>query len=330
MAGYDGAGAVFALGVRLTKLDTTGAPLTGTANSYSTSALVSISVGQTYSSPDSIELKNGSGATCVFYQPSAVLLGGTISDFKFCTPDPNVLAFCAGGDVITSGGTNEQQTVTITGAPTGGTFTLTFNGQTTGAIAYNAISSVVQTALVALSNIRTGDVTVTGGPGPATPYVVAFAGQFASQADASIPAMTATGSFTGGTSPAVAVTTSTAGVAGTTAIGYRAPAVNVNATPNGVAIEAWQQGIQNNAIAASLPYLHWVMPRAKLVPADNYALSGTDFTVPSFSGTIEPNSNFGSGGAGDISFATDRIFQYCREASLPNLDLGFGAVTVTA
>jgi hypothetical protein len=195
MAGYDGAGAVFALGVRLTKLDTTGAPLTGTANSYTTSALVSISVGQTYSSPDSIELKNGSGATCVFYQPSAVLLGGTISDFKFCTPDPNVLAFCAGGDVITTGGTNEQQTVTISGTPTGGTFTLTFNGQTTTAIAYNAISSVVLSALIALSNIRTGDVTVTGGPGPGTPYVVTFAGQFASEDGASIPQMTATGSL---------------------------------------------------------------------------------------------------------------------------------------
>ena len=32
-------------------------------------------------------------------------------------------------------GTNEVQTVTITGTPTGGTFTLTFRGATTGTIA---------------------------------------------------------------------------------------------------------------------------------------------------------------------------------------------------
>jgi hypothetical protein len=35
-------------------------------------------------------------------------------------------------------GTNEIQQVAITGGPTGGTFTLTYSGQTTGAIAYNA------------------------------------------------------------------------------------------------------------------------------------------------------------------------------------------------
>src|SRR5919109_2928308 len=33
---------------------------------------------------------------------------------------------------------NERQTVTIGGSPTGGTFTLTFNGQTTAAIAFDA------------------------------------------------------------------------------------------------------------------------------------------------------------------------------------------------
>jgi hypothetical protein len=104
---------------------------------------------------------------------------------------------------------NEVQTVTITGTPTGGTFSLTFSGQTAAGIAYNAIASAVQTALVALSNIAPGDVTVTGGPGPGTPYVVTFGGAYA---NTNVPAMTAAGSFTGGTSPAVAVTTTTPGV----------------------------------------------------------------------------------------------------------------------
>ena len=106
-------------------------------------------------------------------------------------------------------GTNEVQTVTITGTPTGGTFTLTFFDQTTTAIARNATNTTVQNALIALSNIDTGDVTVTGGPGPGTPWVVTFAGKWAAE---NVPQMTATGSFTGGTAPAIAVTTTTPGV----------------------------------------------------------------------------------------------------------------------
>jgi hypothetical protein len=111
---------------------------------------------------------------------------------------------------LTTGGANEVQTVTITGAPTGGTFTLSFAGQTTAGIAYNAVASAVQTALVALSTIGAGNVAVTGGPGPTTPYVVTFQGSLASM---NVAQMTATGSFTGGAAPAVAVTTTTPGVA---------------------------------------------------------------------------------------------------------------------
>jgi hypothetical protein len=120
--------------------------------------------------------------------------------------------YSAAGITALSSGTaaNEVQTVTITGTPTGGTFSLTFNGQTASAIAYNAIASAVQTALQALSNIGSGNVTVTGGPGPATPYVVTFVG---SLAGTNVAAMTAAGSFTGGTTPAIAVTTTTPGVA---------------------------------------------------------------------------------------------------------------------
>ena len=44
---------------------------------------------------------------------------------------------------------------------TGGTFTLTYNGQTTAAIAYNATAAQVQSALEALNNIAPGDVVVT-------------------------------------------------------------------------------------------------------------------------------------------------------------------------
>lgn len=102
---------------------------------------------------------------------------------------------------------NEIQTATITGTPTGGTFTLTFNGRTTSAIAFNAAASAVQTALEALSSIGTGNVTVTGSPGG--PYTVTFIGGLAAT---NVPAMTATSALTGGTSPGVTIASPTPGV----------------------------------------------------------------------------------------------------------------------
>lgn len=76
--------------------------------------------------------------------------------------------------VIGDPGANEKQSIRIPADCNGGTFTLTFDGQTTGTIAYNANAATVLAALEALSNIAPGDVIVTGGAGPATPWVVEF------------------------------------------------------------------------------------------------------------------------------------------------------------
>lgn len=99
---------------------------------------------------------------------------------------------------------NEVQSITISGAPTGGTFTLTFNGETTAAIAYNASAAAVQAALEALGLIDPGDVAVTG----SGPYAVTFKGKYAG---VNVTQITGTASFTGGTSPAIATATTTAG-----------------------------------------------------------------------------------------------------------------------
>lgn len=55
---------------------------------------------------------------------------------------------------------------------TAGTFTLTFNGQTTAGIAWNAAPAAVQSALVALSTIGADDVLVIGAAGG--PWEVRF------------------------------------------------------------------------------------------------------------------------------------------------------------
>ena len=88
--------------------------------------------------------------------------------------------------------------VTISGSPTGGAFPLTVTrdavSQTASGIAYNATTAAVKTALEALSNVGAGGATVTGTAG-AWHVVLANGGVLS----------TAGGSFTGGTSPAVAV-----------------------------------------------------------------------------------------------------------------------------
>lgn len=107
------------------------------------------------------------------------------------------------------GSSEELQTVTITGTPTGGTYTLTYSGQTTAAIPYNATAAQVRTALEALSNIGAGNVTTAGGPHPGTAVTVTFTGTLANTNVAQMTASSA--SLTGGSSPTVTVTTTTAG-----------------------------------------------------------------------------------------------------------------------
>jgi hypothetical protein len=104
---------------------------------------------------------------------------------------------------------NDVQTITITGTPTGGTFRLQdpTSALVTAAIAYNAAAAAVQTALEALYG--TGNVAVTGGPGPGTPWVATFQNAAGGMPQA---AMTVYASaLTGGASPAVAVAHTTTG-----------------------------------------------------------------------------------------------------------------------
>lgn len=70
---------------------------------------------------------------------------------------------------------NERQQITV--AASAGTYTITFDGQTTVAIPFNATAAQVRDALIALSNIGPNDVSVAGGPGDAggtMPYVITF------------------------------------------------------------------------------------------------------------------------------------------------------------
>lgn len=110
-------------------------------------------------------------------------------------------------DSLLNVSSNEKQSITISGTPTGGTFTLTFEGDTTTALAYNISAANMATALIALGTIGAGDVSVTG----TTPYVVEFIDDMANTPQELIQADP--GGLTGGT-PAITVARTQAGGAG--------------------------------------------------------------------------------------------------------------------
>lgn len=101
---------------------------------------------------------------------------------------------------------NEVQVVTLTNA-TGGTFTLTYAGQTTAPIAFDASAATVDAALEALSNIGVGDVLVTGSAGG--PYTVTF-GTLLAATD--VEEMVADGALLTADPPVLAIDTDTEGV----------------------------------------------------------------------------------------------------------------------
>lgn len=115
-------------------------------------------------------------------------------------------------------GTNEIDTITIGGTPTAGSFTITVaNGRTTKAITWSATNATlianIDAALELLPNVGTGGVTtaegsLTAGIGTIT---LTFVGK---NAKMDFPALTVTSSLTG-TSPTLAIATTTAGVAAT-------------------------------------------------------------------------------------------------------------------
>ncbi len=96
---------------------------------------------------------------------------------------------------------NEIQYININGFPSGGSFTLTFNGQTTAAIDYNDQATDTHTkirdALVALPNIGPDDIEVfSASSGGQVRYGVKFKGVWG---DVDVPEMTGNGSgLTGG------------------------------------------------------------------------------------------------------------------------------------
>lgn len=106
-------------------------------------------------------------------------------------------------------GANEVQTVQIADG-TGGTFTITYSGQTTAAIAHDASAEEVEAALNALSNVTPGDIRVSkAGTTADHTYTLNYGGQLAREdvAQVTVDSTNVTGTET------VTIATATAGSA---------------------------------------------------------------------------------------------------------------------
>lgn len=112
-------------------------------------------------------------------------------------------------------GTNEVQTLTIGGTPTGGTFKLAFDGHTTGAITWSATNATllanIQAALDALPNVGTNgfvaaEGSLTAGIGTIT---LTAGGDLTNKA---VPTITVANNSLTGSSPTLAMAETTPGV----------------------------------------------------------------------------------------------------------------------
>jgi hypothetical protein len=105
--------------------------------------------------------------------------------------------------------------------------------------------------------------------------------------------------------------------AGGKSVGYKAPLVGVDATPNGVAIEVWSIANVGGRQAAVNPYWHWVFPYAQMHQAGERAIQN-DLLATSFEGWGVGNVGFGDGPAApQWPFASDSPVAYARTTGIP-------------
>jgi hypothetical protein len=209
---FDGSGSLFALGMRVTKLAANGSPLVGAENSYVTDALIQAQLGLEYEDGEEIVQRNGGGQICLTYKAPDSLKRGTITGLQICTPDPVVLSFMTGGNILENG--DDQ-------------------------------------------------------------------------------------------------------------VGYQAPEVGTDPNPNGFSLELWSRAIIDGAYAG---YYWWVVPRAFVRPSGEWAISGTDPLTPEFEGFSTQNPNWLDGPQNDWGYASERVWQFVRVDSLPDLSPGFRPV----
>ena len=100
-------------------------------------------------------------------------------------------------------------------------------------------------------------------------------------------------------------------------LGWAAPALGVNATPNGCAIEVWSYANVSGRPSATNPYWRHVLPQAYM-RLNGERLVGNNIMGVQFTGYSIGNPGFGTGpGAPTWPYTTNSGWAYARATSIP-------------
>jgi hypothetical protein len=263
--------------IRVTRLAADGTPATGPNGSYAMDAFISATFTPDYEAGDEISEKSANGLLCVYYKANDLLKRVTLG-LAICEPDPEVTEMLSGGTLL---------------ATTTGTATTVASAVAVGDNTIQMTANPGTGAFTIGTGVGQETVVITGVTGAATPWTAYL--QF----------------------PATKVHASTDAVTPVPeTVGYAAPPVGTDATPNGVAIEVWSHAVKNQRRAGILPYYHWVFPACQMTPTGDRVIEN-GVMANTFSGYGVGNAFFGDGPAGDWPFPSDRPYQYARVATAP-------------
>ena len=292
MATQDYAASVQGAAIRVTRLSSSGALLTGDLDSYTTSAFIRMSFTPEYEDGEEITEKAANGTVCVSYKAPDVLKRVTM-ELAICEPDPELTALLAGG-VLLSRDESTTSSVAISSGTTisSGETTLT----TSSAHGLTAGDNVTITGLTAgTSGTLNGVARVT-----ATPSTVTFT-----------ISTTAVGT--------VSASSATVTKRNDTSVGWAAPLIGDDPAGNGVAIECWSHAVAAGKRTSTNPYFHWIFPYARLRQSGDRVIEN-GLLANTFEGYGIGNSLFGVGPDGRWEFpdVTDRPYAYARGTYSPS------------
>lgn len=112
----------------------------------------------------------------------------------------------------------------------------------------------------------------------------------------------------------------------TKTIGWQAPAIGQDATPNGVAIEVWSKAVAGGKYSGVDPYYHWIFPYAQMhISGDRVIENG--MMASNFEGWAVGNAAFGTSVTAVTTgkptpawaFSTEAAMSFARTDAAPAL-----------
>ena len=302
MATQNYAASVQGAAIRVTRLNSAGALLNGSMDSYTTSAFLRMSFTPEYEDGEEITEKAADGTVCVSYKAPDRLKRVTM-ELAICEPDPELTALLAGGVLLSR---NEN---TLAGTAAAAPVAVSITSATIS-------SGTVTLTVVGNTSIAAGDNFTIGGT--FTPNTGAAINGIQRAVTASTTSITYTVSNT--TATTVTATSATATKRTDLSVGWAAPAIGDDPAGNGVAIEVWSHAVANGKRAATNPYFHWIFPYARLRQSGDRVIEN-GLLANTFEGYGIGNTTFNTGPDTTWEWpeVTDRPYAYARSPWSPSL-----------